>query len=110
VIIAAVQTCPVFLDRSGTVDKARALIAEVGKNDAALAVFPEAFVPCYPLWSWYIPPGKSQLLRALYAELLANSVTIPGPDVDRLADAAREANVAVVIGVNERNVAGVHRS
>ncbi len=103
-IVAAVQACPVFLDRSATVEKARMLIAEAGTNDAALAVFPEAFVPCYPLWSWYIPPGKSQLLRALYAELLANSVTIPGPDVDRLADAAREAKVAVVIGVNERNV------
>jgi nitrilase len=102
-IVAAVQACPVFLDRAATVDKARHLIAEVGRHGAALAVFPEAFIPCYPLWSWFIPPGKTQPLRSLYAELLANSVTVPGPEIERLADAARRANVAVVMGVNERN-------
>ena len=102
-IVAAVQACPVFLDRAATVDKASNLIAEVGRHGAALAVFPEAFIPCYPLWSWFIPPGKTQPLRTLYAELLANSVTVPGPEIERLADAARRANVAVVMGVNERN-------
>lgn len=102
-IVAAVQASPVFLDRAATIDKACALIAEVGERGATVAVFPEAFVPCYPLWSWYIPAGNSHPLRALYAELLANSVTIPGAEIERLSDAARRAKVAVVMGVNERN-------
>ena len=77
--LAAVQACPVYLDRAATIDKACRLIAEVGAAGAHLAVFPEAFVPGYPLWAWYIPAGQTHPLRELYAELVANAVTVPTP-------------------------------
>jgi nitrilase len=79
------------------------LIHEAGRHGAKLAVFPEAFVPAYPLWVWFVPAGDTRQLRELYAELLANSVAVPGPAVDRLCVAAREAGVAVAIGINEIN-------
>ena len=101
--VAAVQATPVFLDREATVDKACALIAEAGRNGARLAVFPEGFVPTYPLWAWYIPPIRTKEARVLYDELLQQSVTVPGPTVERLAEAARDAGVTVVMGINERN-------
>ncbi|MFC2172186.1 carbon-nitrogen hydrolase family protein [Acidobacteriota bacterium] len=101
--IAAIQACPVFMDREATVEKACELIGEAGKEDAALAVFPEAFVPGYPLWVWFIPSGHTHPLRELYAELHANAVTVPGDATDRLCEAAREARVTVAIGINERN-------
>jgi nitrilase len=102
--IAAIQATPVFLDHDATVAKACTLIAEAGARGAKLAVFPEAFIPGYPVWIWHIPPGQTQALRDLYVELLDNAVTVPGPAVERLCDAARDAGVNVVIGVNERNV------
>jgi nitrilase len=102
--VAAVQATPVFLDRAATVEKACRLVAEAGGAGARLALFPEAFVPTYPLWVWQVPAGDSATLRELYAELLAQAVTVPGPDTERLAAAARAAGVAVAIGVNERNV------
>src|SRR5689334_23178711 len=95
--VAAVQATPVFLDCEATVQKACDLIAEAGNNGAKLAVFPEAFVPTYPHWIWSVPPGEQKVLGALYAELLANSVTIPSDATDRLCRAARSANVSVVI-------------
>ncbi len=101
--IAAVQACPVYLDLEASLAKACDLIAEAGREGAALAVFPEAFLPGYPLWVWFVPSGHTQPLRELYTELHANSVAVPGPAVDRLAEAARRAGVAVAIGVNERN-------
>ena len=101
--IAAVQACPVFLDRDRTIDKACDLIAETGRAGAALAVFPEAFVPAYPLWSWFIPAARTHDLRALYAELHANAVVVPDASTDRLCRAARSSNVVVAIGINERN-------
>jgi nitrilase len=101
--VAAVQATPVFLDREATVDKACALIAEAGRNGARLAVFPEGFVPSYPLWAWYIPPIRTKEARVLYDELLQQSVTVPGPTVERLGEAARDAGVTVVMGINERN-------
>lgn len=101
--VAAVQATPVFLDREATVQKACTLIAEAGAAGAKLVVFPEGFIPTYPLWVWLIPAGDTHMLRALYTELLANAVTVPSPETDRICTAAREAGVHVVMGVNEVN-------
>jgi nitrilase len=103
-LVAAVQSAPVFLDRAATVDKACTLIAQAGAAGARLIVFPEGYVAAYPLWVWFVPAGQTAALRALYAELLANAVDVPGAETDRLCAAARAARVNVVMGVNERNV------
>ena len=87
--IAAVQAASVFLDLDATIAKACRLIEEAAAGGATLAVFPEAFVPGYPLWVWFIPPGHTHPLRALYAELHRNAVSIPGPEVARLARGRR---------------------
>ena len=101
--VAAAQAAPVFLDRVATIDKACDLIATAGREGARLIVFPEAFIPTYPDWVWAIPPGEEGMLNELYAELLANSVTIPSEATDRLCRAARLANAYVVMGMSERN-------
>lgn len=101
--IAAIQAASVFLDRDATIDKACGLIREAAAGGATLAVFPEAFVPCFPVWVWFIPSGKTHPLRALYSELHRNSITIPGPETNRLGEVAAECGITVAIGVNERN-------
>ena len=101
--IAAVQAAPMFLEREATIAKARELIAEAGRSGARLVVFPEAFIPTYPDWVWRIPPGQHRLLADAYAELLEQSVEIPGPTTEELSEAARQAGVYVVMGLNERN-------
>ena len=102
--IAAIQATPVYMDREATLKKACKLIAEAGRNGARLAVFPEAFIPAYPDWIWNVPPGKISLNQKLYSELVEQSVAIPGPAIDILCNAALDAGIYVVIGVNERNV------
>jgi nitrilase len=101
--IAVVQAAPVFLDREATVSKARKLIAEAGRIGARLVVFPEAFIPTYPDWVWRIPPVQHRLLADICAELLEQSVEIPSPVTERLCEAARQAGIYVVMGLNERN-------
>ncbi len=101
--VAVVQAAPVFLDLAATIDKACGLIETAATGGAELVVFPEAFVPGYPVWVWFIPAGKTHPLRALYTQLHRNSIEIPGPAVDRLAAAARRHKVTVAIGVTERN-------
>ena len=103
-LVAAVQLSPAFLDREATIDRACEAIAEAGERGARLVVFPEAFVPGYPLWVWSLAAGRTMELRALYAELLDQAVTVTGPAVARLCDAARTAGAFVAIGINERNV------
>ena len=101
--VAAVQAAPVFLDREATIEKACKLIAEAAAAGAKLVVFPECFIPTYPLWVWFIPPADTRALRELYSELLENAVTIPSAATERLCQAAAEAGVTVMMGMNEVN-------
>ncbi|APX65749.1 carbon-nitrogen hydrolase family protein [Sphingomonas sp. gentR] len=97
---AAVQTAPVFLDPAATVDKAASLIREAAANGAELVAFPEVFVAGYPYWSWIADPVSG---GPWFEKLARASILIPGPEIDRICTAAREAGVHVVIGVNERS-------
>lgn len=104
--IACVQAASVFLDLEASVDKACTLVREASAEGARFVTFPEAFLPGYPVWVWFIPPGHTHPLREVYSELHANAVAIPGPETDRLGEVARECGTAVAIGVNERNSEG----
>jgi len=98
VTVAAVQATPVFLDRDATVEKACRLVKEAASAGASLIAFPETFIPTYPDWIWRMPAWRdAELVARLYRE----SVTVPGPTVDRLGAAAAEAGAYIAIGVNE---------
>lgn len=96
---AAVQASPVFLNVDATVEKACSLIREVGANGASLVAFPEVFVSGYPYWNWIMTPVQGS---TWYEKLYRNAIDIPGPEIEALCGAARDANCHVVIGVNER--------
>ncbi|QBR00745.1 carbon-nitrogen hydrolase family protein [Paraburkholderia pallida] len=98
-IAAAIQAAPVYLNTQATIEKAVRLIHEAAANGARLIAFPEVFVPGYPYWSWMMSPVKGS---AWFERLVRQSITVPGPEVDALCEAARQANAYVVIGVNER--------
>jgi nitrilase len=101
--IAVVQTPPVLLDRQGTIEKAVALVAEVAAEGAELVVFPETFVPGYPIWMWRLRPGGDMsLTNELYGRLFENAVDLENDDLAPLRAAAKEHSVTVVCGINER--------
>ncbi|WP_067733925.1 carbon-nitrogen hydrolase family protein [Novosphingobium naphthalenivorans] len=97
---AAVQAAPVFLDADSTIDKAISLIREAARHGANIVVFPEVFVPGYPYWSWIADPVAGS---PWFDRLVRSSILVPGPEIDRVCKAARDAEVHVVIGVNERS-------
>lgn len=99
--VAAVQAAPVFLDREGSTRRAIEYIEEAGRRDLDLVVFPEGFIPAHPVW-YHFSPATSQESLTMAARLFENSVEIPGPMTDGLCEAARSADVNVVIGVCER--------
>lgn len=92
--------CPVFLDTDATIEKACRLIAEAAAGGAKLVVFPEVFVPGYPYWNWTMTPVKGS---AWFEKLFRAAINVPGPEVDALRIAARDAGAHVVIGINERD-------
>ena len=99
--VAAVQAASVFLDREGSTEKACRLIREAGRNGARVIGFPEGFIPAHPVW-YHHHAATGALSNRLAVELFKNSVEIPGPEVDALCAAARDANAYVVIGACEK--------
>jgi nitrilase len=98
VTVAAVQATPVFLDREATTEKVCALVKEAAGRGAELIVFPESFIPAYPDWVWRTPAWRdTKLTQRLYA----NAVSVPGPQLQRVAESAAETSTYVVIGVTE---------
>jgi aliphatic nitrilase len=97
---AAVQISPVLYSRQGTVEKVVRKIRELGAQGVQFATFPETVIPYYPYFSFVQPPyafAKEQL------RLMEESVTVPSSETDAIGEAAREANMVVSIGVNERD-------
>ncbi len=97
---AAVHAASVFLDANGCVDKVCRIIDEAGKAGARLIVFPESFIPGYPFWIWTHTPTEG---APLFTKLFKNSIEVPGPETDRVGDAARRNGAYVVLGVSERD-------
>ncbi len=97
---AAVQLSPVLFSREGTLSKVCDKIAEAAAQGAELVVFPETVVPYYPYFSFIKAPA---VIGAEHLLLLEQSLTVPGPGTEVIAQAARKAGAVVSIGVNERD-------
>ena len=96
---AAVQTSPVFLNAEKTIDKAITFIKEAAENDAQLMAFPEVFVSGYPYWNWIMTPIQGS---KWYEKLYKSAITADGSEVKRICAAAKEFNIHIVIGINEK--------
>ena len=98
--VAAVHAAAPFLDRDAGVEKTCRLIGEAAREEARLVVFPETFIPGYPVWIWTHTPATGS---PFFLRLFANSVTVPSEATDRIGAAARAAGAFVVVGISERD-------
>lgn len=102
--VAAAHVAPVFMDVAATVDKACSIIREAAGNGAQLVVFPETYIPAFPIWcALQAPIHNHDLFRAL----AASTIRVPGPELEMVANTAREAGVFVSMGFNEGTDASV---
>jgi nitrilase len=102
--VAVVQRPPVLLDREATIKGAIEHLHEAADAGARLVVFPETYVPGYPVWAWKLEPGADyDLSTDIHRELLENSVDLVADELRPLRDAARERGLVVVCGVHERD-------
>ncbi|QDT44772.1 Nitrilase [Gimesia alba] len=95
---AMAHVAPVFLDKDATVEKACSLIREAARNGAQLIVFPETYIPAFPVWCALQAPIHN---HDLFCELAANSIQIDGPELAKIAETARECELFVSMGFNE---------
>ena len=92
-------------DLAGGLVTAAARITEAAAQGASLVVFPETWLPGYPIWLdvcrdvalWDHPPVK-----AVYRRLADESIVVPSDATRTLAELARTNRLTLVIGVSER--------
>src|SRR5690242_7598581 len=101
---AVVQAAAVGFDLDAGLEKVARLASEASAGGAALAVFPEAFLPGYPRGITFgtVVGDRTREGREHFRRYFDASVDVPGPAVDRLAGIAAETALHLVIGVVER--------
>ena len=97
--VAAIQAAPVYQNREATVEKSVRLIEEAARQGAKIVAFSEGFLSGFPRNSTFETP---EITRKKYLELFKNSVEIPGKDMEILSEAARQNEIIVVMGANEK--------
>jgi nitrilase len=97
---AAVQAAPVFLDLDASIDKAIALIAQAAREGAQLIAFPETWLPGYPFFIWLDSPAWGMQFIQRYHD---NSLVYGTPQADRIAQAAKDHHIMVVMGHSEKH-------
>jgi aliphatic nitrilase len=92
----------VLYSREGTVERVVRTIHDLGQKGVGFATFPETVVPYYPYFSFVQSPVQN-IIGPEHRKLLGQAVTVPSPTTDAISEAARQAEVVVSIGINERD-------
>jgi len=103
--IAVVQHPPVFLNLEKSVELACNYIEEAASNKASMIIFPETWLPGYPVWLDYAPEAgiwDHTGAKQLYRILAENSIEIDDKFFDLLSASASENNCLIVMGANEK--------
>ena len=103
--VAVVQAAPILFDKKATTEKVVNIIKEAGSKGAELIVFPESFIPCYPLGLTFgfTVGQRDEAQRDDWKVYYDNSVVVPGEETKMIGEAAAEAKAYVSIGMTERD-------
>jgi predicted amidohydrolase len=105
IVVGIIQAAPVYLNLAASMDKATQLVEDAAGQGARLIVLGETWLPGYPAWLDYCPDAAvwdHPPTKHVFARLRQNSITVPGPETEMLAQLARRLRVVITLGVNER--------
>ena len=103
--VALVQAEPVMFDKDASLEKALEYIRKASAEKPDLIVFPELFIPGYPIgMNFGFSMGKrSEPGRIDWKRYYDNSILADGPELQAFAKASQEANAYISIGFSERD-------
>jgi nitrilase len=103
--VAVVQAGAVPFDSDACTDKAVRLIEEAAATGAKVILFPEAFIGGYPkgLNFGLVVGARDPVGREEFRLYLEAAIAAPGPETQRLGEAAAACGSYVVVGVIERD-------
>ncbi|HCI70964.1 MAG TPA: hypothetical protein DHV30_10350, partial [Balneola sp.] len=98
--IAVVQHPPVYLNLRESVELALKYITEAASKNVQMIVFPETWLPGYPVWLDYAPEAgiwDHPPTKTLFRLLFENSIEIEDEYFKALSNSAIENNCLIVI-------------
>lgn len=98
--VAAVQAEPVWLDAERTAEKTVDIIQQAAAGGAELVAFPETWIPGFPVFLFGHPVYQQ---REFVKRYHANSLSVEGPIIARIRQAALENEISVVLGFSEKD-------
>lgn len=108
--IAAAQIHPAWGDKAATTDRIVDWIGRAAADRIELVAFGETFLSGYPFWVSMTDGARFEDAdqKRAFAAYLDSAVEIDGPELARVAAAARDGDVFTYLGVTERGM-GVAR-
>lgn len=102
--IGLAQIAPVWLDRDQTMTRILEQVRKAAGADCQLVAFGEALLPGYPFWIERTNGAtfNSPVQKELHAHYLDQAVQIEAGHLDNLCEAAKEHQIAIVLGCIER--------
>lgn len=103
--IGIIQHAPVHLDLTKSIEKAMLLIEKASQKGAELILFGETWLTGYPAWLDHSPDvarWDNEPMKRVYTRMVQNSITVPGEETRQLGEIARDLNITIGMGINER--------
>ncbi|MDN2663827.1 carbon-nitrogen hydrolase family protein [Psychromonas sp. 14N.309.X.WAT.B.A12] len=96
--VAAAHVSSEFFDPEAGVRKAIKYLTEAAKAGVDLIVFPESFIPGFPIWNALSSPIKG---HENFVKFAASSLRVDGPEIKAIASAAAQQKISVSLGFSE---------
>lgn len=102
--VGIAQQAPVWGNRAATTEIVLSTIADAAAQGVRLLVFPETFLPGYPFWVCRTDGAvfDDEGQKAAYAYYVEQAVEADGPELQTIAQCARDHQVFVYLGIAER--------
>jgi predicted amidohydrolase len=102
--VGIVQDGPVYFDKNKSVQKAKKILEEAGKEGVNLLVFGESWLSGYPVWLDYsesIARWDDPVAKKIFRQMFQNSIQIPGKETKVFSGFAKKFGYNIVLGCNE---------
>ena len=102
--IGLAQIAPVWLNRDKTLEKIFKSVQSAADADCQLVAFGEALLPGYPFWIERTDGARfnSPVQKEIHAHYLDQAVQVEAGHLDVICEAAKERQIAIVLGIIER--------
>jgi nitrilase len=98
-LAAACHVSPITLSAAKTTEKCISLINQAAKNSANLVVFPESYIPAFPVWSAIQAPTQNHVF---FERMAKESIFVDGEEMHAIRDTAKQTGTVVSVGISEK--------